>query len=261
MNHVSRLSAVRVGSIPEMLDRKLFLESVIGKQMLTYHDFGTSETILISEDTDRILNSERVFPGTELIQTKAYPATLNEMRCIIVLAGMESADFIDKAYALFAGNPFGLFVSFVKMDKDHVAIARMRAAEEISSKEVGMTRSSGTRTGDYSETATKHMELFHESDEKKALLGLLDSLDRAMLANGTAYKVMLLLDAGSEQLYEHIKSKLPIIEERRLKVTGIEDLYASARRLDAMPFDSLSASCMLGFAGSVRRSRIIATPR
>jgi hypothetical protein len=160
-------------------------------------------------------------------------------------------------YKIFAGRDFGLFVSFIKTGEDYVAGVRMRVAEEMSSKEVGMTKGTGTRTGDYSETETKHTELFHESDEKKALLSLLDSLDRAMIANGTAYKLMLVIDADCEPLYIYIKSNFLIVEERWMKVSDLDDLYVSVRRIDAMPFDSVSAACMFGFSTSVKKNRTI----
>ncbi|MGA3020872.1 MAG: hypothetical protein ABSD68_02905, partial [Candidatus Micrarchaeales archaeon] len=192
---ISKLNAVKIASIPEILDRKLFIESVLGSQLMMYHHFGAPETILISDNQNQFKNVESAFPGMKLIQSEINLKIQKKMKYLIVLTTQENTDAIDNMYKLFADCNLGLFVSFVKTSEDYVANVRMKVADEISNKEVGMTKGTGTRMGDYSETETKHTELFHESDEKKALLGLLDSLDRAMIANGTAYKVMLVIDA------------------------------------------------------------------
>jgi hypothetical protein len=50
-----------------------------------------------------------------------------------------------------------------------------------------------------------------------------------------------------------------IIEERSLRVLDLDDLYASVRHIDAIPFDSVSAACMFGLSTSVKKNRTIGT--
>jgi len=247
---------MKVLSLPEELDKQLLVDAMLDRQFMVLHCLSVAETLLISESRENFKTLETALPGVKLVSRK-MDFGVRDLRCLIVFTTEENSCAIDNLYLLFPNSDSKVFVSFVPVNKGCVLRSRLKAEEAMSNKEVGLTKSTGTRSIAYSETDTKHMELYHGSDEREVLIGMLDSLKASMLANGTAYKITIMIDADLDEIYSYIKSKMLIVEERSLHVLNLVDLYEKIRRIDAIPFDNKRAACLLGFSNSIKRNQII----
>jgi hypothetical protein len=268
------LKVFRLMRMPDRMDRRLFVESLMGAQFMMYHDFGAGETFLIREGPEGPSIMQNALPGIEFDDVTEGIALPPKRLCLVVFAMPECRDaprarapetepcegVLDTAYRLLGGEPSSLFVSFAPVDRESLLRIKGKVEESVSLKEVRLTRSMSTRDNAYSETDTKQMDLYYESEEKRALLAMLETLSDAVLANGTAYKVTLMIDPKDRQLYAYLKSRLLITEEFELHEADLAGMFEALAATEAIPVDNRCASQLLGFSNSVRIARTIGTP-
>lgn len=261
--------------MPDNVDRKLFIESLMGVQFMMYHNLRDGETFLIKEDAGGLDIIRNALPGMELEDAGEEIGLPYRKLCLVVFAlpehktefrgrmdaSEQPASALDTAYRLMGGRQSSILASFVPVDRECILRIKKKVEGEISSKEVRLTKSLSTRDVAYSETDAKQMDLYYESDEKAALMAMLETINKAMLANGTAYKIVLLMDPEDKQLYTYLKSRLLITEEFELAEDSLPGIFKRLRSVEAIPVDNLGATLMVGFSGAIRVKKTIGTPR
>lgn len=254
-----RLSITKVLGIPENLDRVLLVEAMLGRQFMVLHQLRTGETFLVSDADEPKLALESAFPGMELDGAACRPEIGSELLCLIAVEPKEKRGTFDNMYRLLSGLNACVCVSFVPVDREEVTRAKLRTEEMLSAKETGVTKSASTRSEAYSETASKHMDVYYDSDQTNFLIDTLEMLNSAMLANGKAYKIAVCICGECRPVYDYLRSRMLVLEEKKLRARTLEELYEALGRLDALPFDDVRAARMLGFANSVRINKTLGT--
>ena len=90
------------------------------------------------------------------------------------------------------------------------------------------------------------------------MLEMLESLNGAMLSNGTAYKVLIIFEKKSNaSLYSYLKSKLLMLGETEISAKNTAALFREAGRKETIPMDLSHASAFLAFANSIARMCIV----
>lgn len=251
------LSSAKITALPEILDRQLFVDAMLGRQFLMLHELRSRETFLICDSETSIETLRGAVPGIEV--KDAFPETevCGETYCIIVAAPQGKGSVMDGIYGLFSGIDARVIVSFVPASIGEVMSAKLKTERALSDKETGFTESLSTRSDALSQTASSHRDAYFEAEEKDMLMGLLESLKSAALANGNAYKLAVFLSGDCGLVRDYLYSKLPVLETIKVKASGIEGIYSAAGRVRAVPFDSFGASKMLGFSNAIRTNSIL----
>lgn len=253
------LKTVKLIALPENTDRVLFVEAMLGRQFMMYHDLQAGRTLLLTDSPEALLALKNALPGIETGLAESKPETGGEMLLIVAVEPKGRSDAIDSLYRLFSGLDSRVVVSFVPASREEVMKAKVKTEEMLSIKEKGFTKSLSTRGDAASETSSSHTDAYYGSEEKTFLLDALDSLGGAMLSNGAAYKIVLFVEPRRGPVLDYLRSKLLILEERRIRCGSIENLYETTKHIEAMPLDSAHASRMLGFSNSIRVNKTIST--
>jgi hypothetical protein len=254
-----KLSIMKILAIPENLDRTLLVEAMLGKQFMFLHRLHTGETLLVSNAGEPKLALESALPGMELDDVSYEPKISGEVLCMVAIESKEKRGTIDNAYRLLQGLNASICVSFVPAGREEVVRAKVKAEEMLSRQETGITKSASTRGEAYSETASKHMDIYYGSDEKGFLEDTLEMLNSAMLVNGNAYKVSVCVCGEYKPVYDYLRSRMLILEEKKLRLRTLEELCRAMERMEALPFDNARAARMLGFSNSVRINKTLVT--
>ena len=234
----------------------------MGQQFIIKHDLKKEETFLITDDYTDCDRLRSAFPGFEFLQADEQALWRGKKLCLVTFLANEHKDTFDFIYKLFGGlDDCCLLVAFTPAKHEYVKAFKERIEDSISKKEVRLTRSTSTRMSDGSETSSAQMDVYYKSDEKNALLKMLDMLNSSMLSNGTAYKVSVVINPENKLLRSYIRSRLLIIDEFVLRSDTLEELFGELSETDAIPFDSHSSASMLGFSPNIRIMTAISTPR
>jgi hypothetical protein len=247
----------------------------MGSQFMMYHDLFEGKTFLIKKGTDGLEIIRNALPGIEFEEAEGDLRLSAKKLCLVAFAmpqedrdrfrdrwhSVEKQDgVLDAAYTLLGGQSSFILASFVPVDRKSLLRIKEKVEEAVSEKEVRLTKSLSTRETAYSETDAKQMDLFYESDEKKALMAVLEAINNAMLANGTAYRITLVVDSEDRQLYTYLRSKLLITEEFELWESDLAGTFKRLGSTEAIPVDNNNAALMLGFSNHIRIKKTIRTP-
>ncbi len=266
---------MRVCCLPDNLDRGLFIESLMGSQFMMYHDLRDGETFLMKKGIEGVETIRNALPGIEFEDFEGEIRLPSRKLCLVAFAmPQENRDtsrdrrntfekksgVLDTAYKLLRGQSSFVIASFVPVDRESLLRTKEKVEEAVSEKEVRLTKSLSMRETAYSETDAKQMDIYYKSDETKALLAMLEAIDNAMLANGTSYRITLLIDPEDKQLHIYLKSKLLITEEFEIWEDDLEGIFRKLRSTEAIPVDNCNAALMLGFSNRIRIKKTIETP-
>jgi hypothetical protein len=270
----SKLKIMRVCSLPDSVDRRLFMESQMGSQFMLYHDLLGEKTFLIKEGAEGLQAIRNALPGIEFEEADERIRLPAKTLCLVTFAmPQEDRDalrgyrgeferqegVLDVAYRLLGGQSSFILASFVPVDREALLKIKERVEEAVSKKEIRLTKSLSTRETAYSETDAKQMDLYYESDERKALMAMLNAINNAVLANGASYRITLLIDPEDRQAYAYLKSKLLITEEFEIRENDLERIFSRLGSTEAIPVDNSNAALMLGFSNRVRVKKAIET--
>jgi hypothetical protein len=242
---------------------------------MMYHDLLECKTFLIKEGTEGLEIIKNALPGIEFEGTEEDLRLPAKKLCLVAFAmpqedrdGFRDCRYVvdkqdsvlDTAYTLLGGQSSFVLSSFVPVDRKSLLRIKEKVEKAVSEKEVRLTKSLSTRETAYSETDAKQMDLFYESDEKKALMAVLEAINSAMLANGTAYRITLVVDPEDRQLYTYLRSRLLITEEFELWESDLAEIFKRLGSTEAIPVDNNNATLMLGFSNRIRIKKTITTP-
>lgn len=260
------LHVFRFASLPNNLSSRLFLGAMLGSQFVLYHEFLTGSTFLIVDNPDTVKRLEITIPGMTFDYSETKKFELENPKYIVAFEMRNEEDDelpclpLDDSYTILKGSNSGLFLTFVPTNEAHVKSAKKRVEEAISKNDIRMTRNFGDRSFGFSGSIQN--EIHHDSDQRKAYFAMLDTLNEAMLDNGSGYKISLILENGRDKRLEtYLRTKLFILENDTLDIEKIEELYNLVCREDAFPFSYSNASRMLSFSGSIKRVNTITTAR
>lgn len=247
------LSVSKITSMPANLDRNLFVEAALGSSFALHHDLRTAETILISTDAKMQNRLETALPGIEFSILQNPPSEDEESLVLVVFDTNEEGNAIENLYRVLSGVGRRVTVSFTPAEKDRLIRAKKRTEEFLSVQETSLTKSFSDRGNVASESSTRHMDLYYESEEKNFLIRALETINRALLTNSNAYKIAITIDANDDQAYAYIKSRLLVLDEKRINAKGLEDLYRQIENEDALFFDAATASRFLCFSSRIKQ--------
>ena len=257
-----QLFAFEIDSLPVELDPRRFIASMLNSQFMLYHDLKSRRTFLITEDIDAPGRLQRTISGISLHE-EALPAnTLNASHYAVGYASLQPDkedkpnEILESLYSMLGGTDSFLIISFVPASANHVEEVRRRIENISSSRSIRLTKNLGNKNGLSSTSDSMQMELFHDSDERKMLLLLLDSLNDAAMKNGTAYNISLIFNS---RIAEYLKSRLFLFEDRRIMIGSIEEAYKFCRGADSLPFSHSDAAAFLTFSERINREQQIST--
>ncbi|MEM3781510.1 MAG: hypothetical protein QXT43_00915 [Candidatus Micrarchaeaceae archaeon] len=240
----------KIRSLPEDFDASLFIESMMVKHFMVCCDIGSGSAYVLVEKPEDTRFVENAVLGIGLERAE-LSAPLSSAKCISAYAGEQSA--LANVCNVLSGISACIAFSFVTAEKRLVETAKKRIEHEISRKEVRLTNMRGFRGASQSTQA----ELYYDSGQRALLLSLLESLNSAMLANGTAYAVSIMLfGRDSEAVYSYLRSKLFIFDEKETSARSVDELFEKALFAEAMPL-SLSAASRLFCLPDVQRIRVL----
>ncbi|MEM3482612.1 MAG: hypothetical protein QW091_00190 [Candidatus Micrarchaeaceae archaeon] len=241
----------KITSLPELPKPELFIEAMLGKPFMLYCDLYAGCAYLVVNDADDKRFVENAVLGIKFEHAEVGMPTGKAM-CISAYASKPAALY-DMNTVLSNVSAFLAF-SFVLADKKQVELAKKRIEREISKKEIRLTHMRGSR----GESQSTQSELYYDSDMRTLLLSLLDSLNAAMLANGTAYAASIIVggpECGVVSAY--LRSRLFIIAEKEIYASSIAELFEKAGRADAMPLDLLAASRLICLPERVHKIHVL----
>lgn len=260
-----RLYFYRFVSLPDQIDRNLFINSALASQFVIYHDFKRSSTYLITDDKDLRRRLEASNIGLNLKDSIPEISRLLELKILIAFNTNERKDekevplFWDM-YKILKYSNSGLFLSFIPAEPNSLRKMKTRIEDLLSRKELRITKNFGARNvGEQS--GSVQSEFYYGSEEKKTLLSILNTLDEAAMNNGCSYKLCFVFQNSEDDVYRYLKLKLLILEEKKANIRDLESLYLYLGKLDSLPISYDLASSMLGFSDRISRMNVIHTPR
>lgn len=264
---MERLRVVEIDSLPSNMNCKVFIDSMLGSQFMLYHDLKNLKTFLVTGENDALARLRSAIPGLSFHEGDAASVRLNSPLYLVGYSTAEAArrgdepePILSNLYSLLGRSCSSLIVSFAPASKEHVERVRTRIEEMASGKGIRLTKNSGNRNGLSSSSDSMQMELFYESDERRMLLSLLDTLNEASLKNGMAYKISFTFESGGgSALVDYIRSRLFVFEERKISAKTIGDVYEFVKGADALPLSYADSAHFLAFSDRIARGDAIKT--
>jgi hypothetical protein len=239
------------------------LFNVIGRDsFLIFYDLDHKSTFFATYkdtvDEKGILISKGI-PGIRLLETTP---PLKEPQDISAFSVYRHSIDNDRGlfYDIFdvAGSSGFLAVSFSCANAREIAAAKERLEKILSSKNIKETdmifKSQFGRA-----SSTIQRDVYQGSEEGLILGRLLESINNAVLNNGLAYNVHLLIPRNSKALQSYIDEHFLILEEYELSRAMIGSAVEFASSRNSIPFGVDIASEFVRFPGFHRSSRRIAT--
>ncbi len=250
-----RSAVYRITAIPENQDRRAFVESMLHRQFAMCHLMASRETLLAAPIDAALFRG--AIPGLEAEACGSRDSRALKTLCLIVGEPRDDLGAIDGLYKLFGGRDARITVVFTPVSEERVMAEKFKVERMLSGKGTAFTQSISTRGDAASETSAVHRDLYHDSEETDFLVGALEALKNAALANGGAYKVMIFMQGECNDILEYLCSKLPILEKKTVGTQSFDDLCRIAGGLDAMIFDASRAAKMIGFSNRIRVNKIV----
>ncbi len=258
------LCVARFDGIPREMDRRLFIDAMLGSRFMLYHDLEGGDTLVVSDDPGRLAALPGAMPGVKLVDAMRE-FRMNEPIAIVAYAmpdkdaGREEPPaLLDDLYDVLSGSESGVFMSFMPSDPSHVRKARERVENELSRTEVRQTKSVSDRAF-HSSSNSLQVELYYDSEKRAMLLSMLDMLNDASHANGTAYKVCIVIEdaAFAGPILRYLGSKLLLLDQFGIGANDLDALFRKLADLDAMPFSYDAAARMLAFSGFIKKNDVV----
>ncbi len=247
----------KIISIPENLDKRLFLESMLSDGFLLYYDFFNSSLLIFVRDKEEISRLAKAFDGL-LFEIADCEPELSDLEYITFYGSSEDVLGTSNICRIFEGFKGGLFLSFSRADSMHIRQIKSKIEKLMSDKGVRITKNADRNILGYG-GHSEQKDLYYDSEERKIYLSILDNLDEISLSNGLSYKVSIILNGNIEKSIRYLESRSFIFEHFKITARDIASLFDIAKKTDAMPFSYNLAAGFWGFPESVKREHIIET--
>lgn len=155
-----------------------------------------------------------------------------------------------------------LAILFVHADIAEVNSVKARLEGILSSKNVRETESSLRAYLSSRISSTTHRDLYYESEEKIMLNSVIESLNKAVLSNGLAYKVFLVVPKDSEHLRKYIETHFLVLAKYNLGKADNDLIIKELFKKPALPFGTDYAKEFLNFYGfhSINHALVTSPP-
>lgn len=265
-NHQERqLHVFRLVSLPVSVDNQLFLDSMLNSQFMLYHEFSTASTFLITDNKCLVNDLETVILGLRFNYVPSKDFSFLDSRYLVGFNinndRLKSCLPLEDMYSILKNCKSGILVSFVPTDILEVSRVKDKVEDMLSRREIRITNNFGNKSYP-SVSGSAQRELYYDSDERRLLLSILETLNEAVARNGCSYKISFIVHGDDkEKVYNYLRQRLFILEDYHLRTTNLGELYKSVRIKDAVPFSYEGAARILGFTDSVKKAKIITTSK
>jgi len=253
----------KIAMLPDPVRYMEIVRAALGRQFMMIHDFRNSTTQIAVEESFVTDSMAKAVKGIEFSEL-AENITLNNPLLIAFFSMRSRIQVLDGIYSLLRGCNARVIVSFVPAGKDYVEHARHRLESAMSSEGTRFTKSFRSRFG-YEQSGSMQMDLYYGSMERKAAESMLNMLNESLFTNGSAYKLMIILDSEDNDCIEtavrFIRSRVLVLEEKRLRVSRLDELFAKVKSADAVPFSLSLASQMVLFSDRIPQVQSVATKK
>ncbi|MCL4379525.1 MAG: hypothetical protein M1160_02030 [Candidatus Marsarchaeota archaeon] len=245
-----------VASVPDKpFDRGVFLET-IGREsfMIVYELESRSCLLALGQHAAKLpdLISAAV-PGLSFINA-GRPISQGAFCVASLYRGIESIpeSFLSDVFDM--GMKGSLCIVFVQQGENETAISREYIERRLSGISVARSHSvSGSGPGVRTGMSVQHKD-FTESDDAAMLGEMLESLNRSVMANGTAYKIVFA--ASSDEIMKYLLQRMVHLESHTFK-GSIDYLIQHAEGLRGLSFGSGFARMLINVYGSAGTSYIL----
>ncbi|MGC8628945.1 MAG: ATP-binding protein [Candidatus Micrarchaeia archaeon] len=136
--------------------------------------------------------------------------------------------------------------------------AALEKAKSRIEREISKTQTRLSRTDGYLQHTTTQSELYYNSDTRIALLSMLDSINAAIMASWTAYKVnMAIFGEDANQLLQFLKPKMLILKTEEAKAGSLVMVVKTLKKSAGVILDIAASSKFLDMPNSIRRMKTI----
>ncbi len=263
---MQKLRIIEMDSLPRGLDLRRFIDSMLCSQFMLCHDLLLRRTFLATDDhavPERLTGS---VPGISFHDVDASSFPLSSPSYLVGYAEPHDdrdgapLPLLDSMYRILSRARCRVIVSFAPAAKGHVERVTRQVEAMASRRSIRLTRNTGNRSGISSASDSLQMELFYDSDEKRMLLSLLETLNEASMRNGAAYRISVIIDGeAKEAAREYIASNLFLFEEKEMGAHSLDEAYAFAAGADALPFSHANSASFLSFSDAIARHDAIST--
>jgi hypothetical protein len=210
----------------------------VGKQnfMLIY-DFEKSVSLIGTWDSDIKLKIAKEIPGMSLSFTD-YKAFDGEEDCIAFSVYRKVEEFDNKFfYDAFDTLPKSGFIGILFMNTQMTEINSVKSHLEnlLSSKKIRETESVLKGFANSRTNSTEHRDIFYESEEKLMLNCVIESLNKAILRNGLAYKIFLVSN-DTASIHNYIHTHFLVMMEYKFHKNNINSIVDHLSRKPVLPF-------------------------
>ena len=154
---------MRILSLPENLNCRMFAEAMLNKQFLMYHEISSSATYLLTESEDSLQILSNSMTGLTFQEAKPEPNLNGKSLTCLELFNLNKDFEFSEVYKMLNGLCDFFFVSFVPVSWSGIFQAKRKAEAEMSKKEIRMTQSA--RNGCSSSCSTQS-DLYYGSDKE-----------------------------------------------------------------------------------------------
>ncbi|MGI0141611.1 MAG: ATP-binding protein [Candidatus Micrarchaeales archaeon] len=241
-----------VESLPNEEEWHSLVSSFAGSELILVNDFSNAKTSIVTEDENLCTRIRNAMPGFDFSEGNAI--NIENPQALVTFSS-DTEPFLNDVCRMLEGENARLFIFFGKTDRKKLHLIKNRVEEELSSREIRMTKGSGSRSA----TQSTQADIFYNSDERRTMLGMLNMFNDISSLNGSSYRILLIIDGNKKKLQEYLKSRLLILELIPLKCGDMDSLYRAAREIESLPFSHKVASQFIVFSDQIpRRTRIYA---
>ncbi len=252
---MEELSEFDIASVAYDLNRKLFLDYLLGKQFMLRHDLSGSTSIITSDGSIRGINGSGVGLNVELRQGIA--GADSEFLCIPIatFAPREQKGPItyplDALYKVFAGLETDIFTSFCPASVEEITKLKHDAEDRISKIEVRLSH--GLNYKDIGRNTSTATDSYYQSYEKKLLGMVLENINEILISKCSSYKVIFFVKSSdkADGIVKYLKSNSVVLSQEHFRSKNMLDLYNHAKKMDAVPLSYANAAQAIGLSSRV----------
>lgn len=152
-----------------------------------------------------------------------------------------------------------LAVIFINTDLEGIGSIKMHLESVLSSKSIRETGSSFKTYFSSRVSSTISRDIYHESEERLMLSNIIDSLNKAILGNGLAYKIFLLLPKSSTELRKYVDIRVLMLAEYNFK-DSIENIVDYLSKRPCIPFGVDYCKEFMNFYGFHNVNHVVSAP-
>ena len=156
--------------------------------------------------------------------------------------------FFSDAFNILPKEGF-LSIIFAYADMQEVSRIKVHLEDMISSKSIRKSEMVpgvyiGSKSG-----LTIHKEIYNESEERLVLGSMLESLNGAVLGNGLAYKIFILIPKGYENIRNYIETHFLVLAEYSFNNSDMHPIISQLCKKSSIPYGALYAGEYANFYG------------